>query len=95
MFAVKFDDLKRKVLPKGVLMRKVTTCFTNTPEHEKYMKLFLLPENETLEVFIEDDAKTYTFYTIVTDPHTIELELERERKKNDKQHGYTGENPFV
>jgi hypothetical protein len=95
LFAVRFDDLKRKALPKGTLMRKITTCFSNTPEFEQYMGLFLMPENNTLEVFIEDDNKTYTFYTVITDPRTIELELERERKKNDKQHGYTGTNPFV
>jgi hypothetical protein len=81
LFAVKFDDTKRKVLPKGVLMRKITTCFPNTPEYEQYMRLFLLPENETLDIFIEDDNKTTTFYTVITDPHTIELELAREVRK--------------
>lgn len=59
-----FDDLKRKVAPTGTELHKLVSCFVGTDEYTAWMNVFLQPENDTVEVCIEDDHSTYTFYTI-------------------------------
>lgn len=66
MFAVKFDDLRRKMLKKDVVLNKLVTAQIGTPEYEAYANLFTMPENDTIHMAVEDDNKTYTFYTILT-----------------------------
>jgi len=74
MYAMRFDDLRRKMLTKSppVELRKLTTAIQNTPDYDTYMGLFLMPENEAIHVTVEADDKTYTFYTI----HKIEQKEE-------------------
>ena len=87
MFAVKFDDLARKLInnqDKPIFLNKLITAQQGTPEFEAYLGAFLLPENETIEVSIEEDNKTYTFYTVITDPHMIELAKKRKAEKFDE-----------
>lgn len=66
MYAMKFDDLRRKMLvqekPKD--LHKLTTAIEGTPEFDTYMGLYLMPENTAIHMEVEDDNKTYTFYTI-------------------------------
>lgn len=66
MFAVRFDDLKRKMAQASppVKLKKLITTNTGMPEHETYLNLFLMPENETIHIEVEDDNRTYTFFTI-------------------------------
>lgn len=78
MFALKFDDLMRKALAhptNPVYLKKLVTAMPGTPDYEAYMGLFLLPENDTVEILLEDD-RTATFYTIITDPKFIKTERE-------------------
>lgn len=63
MFAMGFDDLKRKLAPKGVVLNKLSTCFPGTDDYEAWTAVFLQPENNTVDIFIEDDFRTTTFYT--------------------------------
>lgn len=65
MFAVKFDDMRRKLLAskKPVELHKLVTVPTGTPEFEAYMGLFLAEDNKTIDILVEDDNKTYTFFT--------------------------------
>jgi hypothetical protein len=66
MFAVKFDDFKRKVakLDPPVELHKLTTCFVNTPEWNSYYSLWNAETNTEIHLEIEDDERTYTFFTI-------------------------------
>lgn len=69
MYAMGFDDLKRKVAPKGIVLNKLITCFPGTDDYEAWMAVFLQEENTTVDVLIEDDYSTTTFYTTtVTKP---------------------------
>ena len=70
MFAVRFDDLMRKMraAQPPVELKKLITTNQGMPEHEVYLNLFLMPENDTIHVEIEDDNRTYTFFTIVPSP---------------------------
>lgn len=81
MFAARFDSLKRKMLKqeKPVLLKKIVSCQSGTPDYYTYMDLFLMPENNTIEIEVEDDFNTYTFYTIVRDPALIQKIIEREQ----------------
>jgi hypothetical protein len=63
MYALKFDDFKRKVAPQGVQLNKLITCFPGTDDYDAWMAVFLQPENDTVDILIEDDYSTTTFYT--------------------------------
>lgn len=63
MFAIAFDDLRRRVAKKNVELRPLATCSMGTDEWELYWKLYNA-ENSVIDVKVEDDNRTYTFYTI-------------------------------
>lgn len=85
MFAVRFDSLKRKMIKQDppVLLHAVETLQTGSPNFEGFMALYLDPDNATLDVCIEDDNRTYTFFTTFRDPHMIDLVANEERRKID------------
>jgi hypothetical protein len=97
MFAVRFDDLKRKMLKqdKPVLLNKLTTAMSGSPEFEVYMGLFLMPENTAIHVEVEEDNKTYTFFTIITDEHLIELAKKRKEEEYDRNRSAVSSGAFV
>lgn len=96
MFAVSFDDLKRKMIPKGIYLKKLCTAFPGTPDYEAYMALHNAPENDTVFVQLEDDLKTATFFTIHHDPKMIEKERQQKWKEYDEQRKReAGEASFV
>jgi hypothetical protein len=68
-FAVHFDDFKRKLRrEKDIQAKKLMTTYPGTDDYEAYMALFLSEDNNSIEICIEDDNRTTTFYIIV--PHT-------------------------
>lgn len=66
MFAVKFDDMRRKLLAskQPVELHKLETLMQGTPEFEAYLSLFMGEDNTTIDIVVEEDGKTYTFYTV-------------------------------
>ena len=72
VFAVRFDDLMRKMRQQNppVQLKKLITTNAGMPEHEAYLNLFLMPENDTIHIEIEDDNRTYTFFTIIPQKET-------------------------
>lgn len=86
-FEVEFDDFKRKVVKKSeeinhpIYLNKVAFTTTNSPEYEAWLKIFSDPANTTLEAFHTRDGKYCTFYTVFTDPHTVELAKAGERAR--------------
>lgn len=78
MFAISFDDFKRKMLAKEkpVYLKKIITVMPGTDDYETYMNLYVAPENQTVYCHFEDDLKTVTFFTIVTDQTQINKEVE-------------------
>lgn len=99
MFALEYDAFKRKMLKQEppVLLRKVATVSAGTEDYYAFMSAFVGKDNTTLEVFPESDGNTYTFYTIITDQHRIERELEYERNNSSESAGGrpTGAGAFV
>lgn len=73
MFALGFDDLKRKFNKSGIELRPLPngTCTIGTNQWEQYWHIYNLPES-LVDVKVEDDNRTYTFYTI----HKINESLE-------------------
>lgn len=66
MFEVKFDDKKRKVFrERGIILNKLTTCFSGTEEYDAWMNVFTNPDNTTVDVVESEDGKIATFYTTV------------------------------
>lgn len=63
-FEVHYDDLKRRLAPKGIILTKLMTCIPGTDDYTAYMAAFTDPENTTIEVCVGDDKKTTTFYTV-------------------------------
>lgn len=65
MYALGFDDLRRKVLKKGIELRPLPegTCTLGTDTWETYWRLYNMPDS-VIDVKVEADERTYTFYTI-------------------------------
>lgn len=64
MFAVKFDDYKRRLAKNNIKVTKLITAMQNTDDYNTYMGLFLMPENKAIDIIVEDDNSTYTFFTL-------------------------------
>lgn len=97
MYAVRFDDLKRKMLKqdKPVLLNKLVTAQTGSTDFDVYMGLFLSADNEAIHVEVEEDNKTYTFFTIITDEHLIELAKKRKEEEYDRNRSAVSSGAFV
>lgn len=89
MFALKFDDLKRKLAPKGVELHDIATAAKGTEDWDVWMGVYLMPENVSLHLVVEDDETTHTFYTIHVQPKVEEENLKPElltvRKLNETE----------
>lgn len=81
VFALRFDDLMRKMRPKGVELHKVITVMPGSNDYEAYVGLFCAPENDTLHVQVEDDNATLTFYTIKVIKEKLDDVEELNKKK--------------
>lgn len=70
-FAVKFDDMKRRWAREhpDFTVNKLQTCQQGTPEYFMWMGVYTMPENTTVEYTLEEDKKTYTFYTRLKTQH--------------------------
>lgn len=64
MFALKFDDAKRKLATSGIELHDLATAMTGTDDYELWMGMYLMPENNTIHLIVEDDKSTHTFFTI-------------------------------
>lgn len=63
-YEVVFDNFKRKVAPKGIVVTKLMTASPGTDDYEAYMAAFLDEANTTIEVCVGLDNRTTTFYTV-------------------------------
>lgn len=63
-FEVCFDDFKRRVAPKGIVVTKLMTASPGTDDYDAYMAAFLDDANTTIEVCVGLDKRTVTFYTV-------------------------------
>ena len=66
MFALAFDRLQRSMKDKHpeTKLNKLVTAQTGTPDFETYITLFLADDNDSIHMQVEDDKRTYTFFTI-------------------------------
>lgn len=69
VFAVKYDDFKRKLAAKPVAefpfkAELLSSCTYNTAEWHEWFTKANLPDSD-IHVSVEDDHKTYVFYKIV------------------------------
>jgi hypothetical protein len=69
MYAMNFDDFKRKLESKTAdqfpfRLELLETCIKNTPIWDGWFGKFLA-EDSDIHISIEDDCSTYTFYRVV------------------------------
>lgn len=69
MYAMNFDDFKRKLAAHSdekfpFKLELLETCVRNTPLWEGWLDKYMA-EGSDINVTIEDDCNTYTFYKIV------------------------------
>lgn len=74
MFALKFDGAQRLMKTKGVELHKIATAAKDTDEWNTWMGVYLMPENTALDIYVEDDNSTYTFFTTHFHPAKVEEE---------------------
>lgn len=74
MFAVTFDDFKRRAERKNpnMCVKKLCTAYTLTPDFEAYWRVFDSGANDKLHLHMEEDPPNLGTFYIVT-----------ERKKHD------------
>ncbi len=69
MFAVHFDDMRRRLLAKPVLefpyeVKRLATCMVHTPLWDEWIEKYMA-EGSKVAVTVEDDRHTYTFWELV------------------------------
>lgn len=72
MYAEVFDDFRRKMLARPAAeypfeIKRLQTCMKNTPLWDTWIARYLADDGDEsdIQVTIEPDGTTYTFYTVI------------------------------
>jgi len=67
MFALAYDAFNRRLKnnKSPVTLNLLSTCQIGTPAFNEWSAKFLAEDNNSIEILVEDDKKTYSFFEVI------------------------------